>query len=96
MNVERFVYYRVAAASPALRDAVIAMQRSLRERHPQLQARLLYRAADDGTQTWMEIYAQPGGVGDELLAEIEALAADTLAGALLGERHVESFTPCAS
>jgi hypothetical protein len=88
---ERFVYYRVADGTPALRDAVLAMQRALRERHPRLQTRLLCNAT-----TWMETYAQPGGVGDALLAEIEDAAAATLGAVLAGTRQVETFEPCAS
>jgi hypothetical protein len=88
---ERFIYYRVADAAPAPRDAVLAMQRALCERHPRLQARLLCNAT-----TWMEIYAQPGGVDDALLAEIENAASTALGSAIAGARHVETFEPCAS
>lgn len=94
MSLERFIYYRVAAPAPALRDAVLAMQRDLRARHPQLQARLLCRSDGQG-ETWMETYAQPGGVDDALLAKIEALAASTLAPHRVGARHIETFTACA-
>lgn len=98
MAIERFVYYRVAAGSPSLGDELLAMQTDLRARHPQLAARLLRRAGDDdaAAQTWMEIYACPGGVDDALLAEIDRCAVDLLGPRLVGERHVESFEPCAS
>jgi hypothetical protein len=98
MSVERFIYYR-AAASPAVRDAVLAMQSALCRRHPQIQARLLWRRDGDGGATWMETYAAPtlaAGVDDALLAEIESLAAPALAARLAGTRHIETFQPCAS
>lgn len=100
MKVERYVYYRVAdEAAASLREAAMAMQASLRERHPHLQARLLVRRdTATGIQTWMETYAAPAlddGVGNAMLREIESLAAVRLAGAIRGERHIESFEPCA-
>ena len=98
MSTERFIYYRAAATS-AVRNAVLAMQRALCERHPQLHARLLSRADASAAATWMETYAAPGlaaGVDDAMLAEIEAIAGTTLADHLVGVRHVETFEPCAS
>lgn len=89
MNRERFIYYRVGAPTPVLRDAVLAMQRALCERHAGLQARLLCNDT-----TWMETYARPGGVDDALLAEIESLAAARLPSGVAAVRHVESFEPC--
>jgi hypothetical protein len=97
VSVERFIYYR-AAALPAVRDAVLAMQRALCARHPQLQARLLCRRDAGAEATWMETYAAPAlatGVDDALLAEIESQAAPALAAHLTGARHIESFQPCA-
>ena len=91
MSLERFIYYRVGAPTAALRDAVRGMQRRLCEAHPQLRARLLCNDA-----TWMETYAQPGGVDEALLAEIEALAARVVPLQSIGDRHIESFEPCAS
>ena len=93
MSLERFIYYRVAQPTAALRAAIVAMHRTLQERHPQLQARLLCKCAD-GSETWMETYAQPNGVDDALLNEIEALAAPIAAAHGCSPRRIETFMPC--
>ena len=100
MSIERYIYYRV---KPELADrlpqAAVALQEAVRSRHAGLQTRLLVKSADPAQpRTWMEIYAAPasaGGVDDAMLADIEALARIHLAGAIAGERHVETFQPCA-
>jgi hypothetical protein len=89
---EIYVYYRVAAAdAAAVADQVRAMQAGLCARHPGLQARLLRRpvAATD-PQTWMEVYAMPGGVSEALQGEIESAAA-ALLRSIQGPRHCEVF-----
>jgi len=103
---ELFIYYRVhLQALPAAKAAVDAMQAGLRQRHPGLRARLLYRAELDTapeaapTQTWMETYAidpmtHPAGITPELQAEIDA-EARALAAWIDGPRHTEAFRPCA-
>ncbi|HEY1392870.1 MAG TPA: DUF4936 family protein [Methylibium sp.] len=101
---ELYIYYRVPAGNEsAALAATLAMQKLLRERHPQLQARLLRRpeTAADGLQTWMEAYALPGrGIDASLRQEIEA-AALTWAALIDGPRHCEVFEvfevcePCA-
>jgi hypothetical protein len=99
---ELFIYYRVhLQAVPAAKTAVVAMQTRLRQRHPELSARLLCRAEPDeaSTQTWMETYAidpmsHPAGIDAELQAEIDA-EAHVLAAWIDGSRHVEAFRPCA-
>jgi hypothetical protein len=94
---ELFVWYRVRRHRvDAARIAVDAMQRSLAQSWPNLQARLLIRA-DSEPQTWMETYARRGGDADagygidrELEAAIAA-AAQPWSALIEGERHVEAF-----
>ena len=94
---ELFVWYRVPRhLVDAARIAVGAMQRSLAQRWPGLQARLLIRA-DSEPQTWMEIYARRGdgadagcGIDRELEAAIAA-AAEPWSALIEGERHIEAF-----
>ena len=94
---ELFVWYRVRRQRvDAARIAVDAMQRSLAQSWPGLQARLLIRA-DSEPQTWMETYARRGanadagyGVDRELEAVIAA-AAEPWSALIEGERHVEPF-----
>jgi len=101
---ELFIYYRQqlvdAAHAAAWQDQVLAMQLSLQDRHPGLQARLLCRPEPvDGWQTWMETYAwpgHPGGVTTALQDEIEREARRLSAAAVSISRHIEVFTPCAS
>jgi len=93
---ELFVWYRVRRdRADAARVSVVALQRSLRDRWPGLQARVLAR--DDGdTSTWMETYSLPaasggdGGIDLALEAAIAA-AARPLEGLIDGPRHVEAF-----
>lgn len=99
---EMFIYYRipVARADEAL-AAVHALQARLRARHPGLVARLLRRAeSEDSLQTWMEIYAfdpllNPDGIDPACQSDIE-FEARCLSALIAGERHTESFHPCAS
>ena len=89
---ELFVWYRVRREhADEARAAVVALQRSLRDRWPGLQARLLAR--DDGeTSTWMETYALPEAAGlDGAIDAAIAAAALPLAGLIDGARHVEAF-----
>jgi hypothetical protein len=102
VSIERYIYYRVHPdCAHRLPAAAIRLQAALRERLPELQARLLVRQGSGAgldAPTWMETYAaptRPGGVDDALLAEIETLAGIHLADAIVGERHIESFLPCA-
>ena len=93
---ELFIYYRIdPAVAAAARDAVAAMHERLRQRHPELVARLLVRAEDGAAaRTWMEVYALPGsadGVDRRLEAAIEA-EAETWASLRSGPRHIEAFT----
>ena len=102
---ELFVYYRVRSGDETgALSVVTAFQSRLRQRHPQLGARLLRRSGlGGGEQTWMETYAmnaqqgeQPpqqqdvAGVSEQLQQEIESMAAE-LAPYLDGPRHVEIF-----
>jgi hypothetical protein len=94
-----FIYYRVdvARAQGAL-AAVGRMQAALCARHAGLRAELLRRpGSTDSEVTVMETYTldAPSGIGERLQAEIEAAAAQALAGWLSGARHVEVFEPCA-
>lgn len=92
---ELYIYYRVSAceASAAL-DAAIAMQRQLREHHPALQPRLLRRPdanANDGQQTWMEIYTMSGCDVDAAMEHEIEHAARAWAAHISGPRHCEVF-----
>jgi hypothetical protein len=89
---EVYVYYRVAGAdAAALAGRVRALQVDLCARHPGLHARLLRRPVAPGdVQTWMEVYAMPGGVSEDLQRAIEAAAASLLPS-LQGPRHCEVF-----
>jgi hypothetical protein len=94
---ELFVWYRVRRdRGDVARAAVVALQRSLRDRWPGLQARLLVR--DEGERsTWMETYSLPaaGADGDHGMdVAIEAAlaaAAGPLEGLVEGPRHLEAF-----
>lgn len=92
-----FIYYRVASADAvAAAAAVRHLQSRLRQTWPGLQAQWLRRPEEkDGMQTWMEIYARPGGITAEVQAHIEE-EARALAPWCRGPRHVEVFVPCAS
>jgi hypothetical protein len=94
---ELFIYYRIRAdAASAALEAVHAMQARLRHEHAGLAARLLRRPEEkDQQQTWMEIYAFPGGVTPALEARI-AHAAAAVEPFITGTRHTEVFIPCAS
>lgn len=98
--MELYIYYRVRACdAPALSEAVRAAQRSLMDRHPGLQARLLERcpapgtpSADPDEATWMEIYTRAGGLCAGLMSQIEhALRA---VPGMPAQRHLEAFRPC--
>ena len=94
---ELFVYYRLRRSDVA---AVLSFQMQLRERYPQLIARLLCRPEEvDGWQTWMETYStdpmrDPAGITVELQADIEAQAR-ALLPMLDGMRRCEVFVACA-
>lgn len=92
-----FIYYRVASVDAvAAGPAVQHLQSRLRQRWPGLQAQWFRRPEEkDGMQTWMEIYARPGGITAEVQAHIED-EARSLAHWCRGPRHVEVFVPCAS
>lgn len=94
--LELFIYYRAAVAdAAAVEHAAVAFQRTLRERHPGLGARLLRRPQErDGLHTWMEAYVLPAGRDVALRADIEREAA-ALSRWIVGGRHVEAFLPCA-
>jgi hypothetical protein len=92
--LRHYVYYRVAAGSA---DEALTRVRTLHERWcatvPGLSCERL-RRADAGADpvTLMEVLR---GASPEQLAAFEAEAQRELAPWLLGERHVERFTPCA-
>ena len=94
MARELFVYWKVGREqAPAARSAAVGLLQTLRQAHPELQARLMRRADEAGDKaTFMETYsALPSGVSPALQAAIEAQA--QLAFAALGHpaRHVEVF-----
>lgn len=92
-----FIYYRVASVDAvAAGPAVQHLQSRLCRTWPGLQAQWFRRPEEkDGMQTWMEIYARPGGITAEVQAHIEE-EARVLAPWCRGPRHVEVFVPCAS
>lgn len=96
--MDLYVYYKVQAAHAAsLQEAVIAMQSVLSAVHG-VAAQLKRRPqAQDGVQTWMEVY--PAVAGDAFFATLEAAVAEAgLARWISGPRHVEMFEdlpPCA-
>ena len=99
---ELFIYYRLRSESAiAAKMAVHAFQATLRERHPQLIARLLQRGDATGTiRTWMETYStdpacNAAGITANMQADIE-LQARVLAPWLEGARHTEVFVACVS
>lgn len=95
--IDLYIYYKVAVDNaPALWPRVQAMQTALAagtgvagqlRRRPE---------ADDGRQTWMEIYPAVTLDFDDALAG--AVAAAEIATLIDGPRHIEVFTdtsPCA-
>lgn len=100
---ELFIYYRLHSAdADAARAAFDTQHAALAQRHPALVCRLLCRSDDaqDGLQTWMEHYStdpmrSPDGVSTQQQLDIEASASAWLP-LVLGTRHVEVFTACAS
>jgi hypothetical protein len=99
---ELFIYYRVRSSNAAdTQQAVIDFQAQLRNRFPQLMARLLRRPEEeDGRQTWMETYSanslrDPTGIDAGLQTEIEARAL-ALLPLIDGPRHTEVFIACVS
>ena len=64
---ELFIYYRVRSGDETgALNVVTAFQNRLRQRHPQLGARLLRRAGSGGAmQTWMETYAMNPQQGEQ-------------------------------
>jgi Domain of unknown function (DUF4936) len=93
---ELFVYYRVAQSDvQAALTVVRTFQLRLREQHPGLATRLLWRSGERDTDvTLMEIYAfdQGGvrGVDATLRSRIEA-AATVLTPLMVSARRIESF-----
>jgi hypothetical protein len=92
-----YVYYKVRAENAArLEPLVRAMQARLAAIHGvagQVKRRPL---ANDGVQTWMEVYPAAGEAFNAALADAERQAG--LAGLIDGPRHTEVFTdltPCA-
>jgi len=89
--MDLYVYYKVRDEDlQTLRDRVGALQRQLAAAHgvtPQLKRR---PGAQDGLQTWMEVYPD---VGAGFAAALdEACAAAGIAASLAGPRHTEVFT----
>ena len=95
-----FVYYRVRAVDAplviaAVHTAFIELQAAL----PGLDCRLSQRA-DEASQatelrTLMESYAHAAGVSAAMQRAIEAQLPSLLTAWIVGERHTETFAPCA-
>jgi hypothetical protein len=101
-----FIYYRLQDKQLAGALAVVrSMQQQLKARYPALQTRVMRRpGSPDGRVTLMETYTldaacpstlEQAALAALVLADIERTAALALQGWLLGERHVETFLPCA-
>lgn len=91
MSTDLYVYYKVRDGdTAALRERIGALQRQLAVAHgvaPQLKHR---PAAQDGLQTWMEVYPR---VGAGFAAALEQACAQADIGPLLaGPRQHEVFT----
>ncbi|SFV13056.1 DUF4936 family protein [Pseudoduganella namucuonensis] len=89
--MDLYIYYQVREAdTAALHGAVTAMQAGLAANHsvaPQLKRR---PQAQDGLQTWMEVYpAVPDGFDAALAA---AVLRSGLSPLTAGPRHTEAFT----
>ena len=95
--MDLYIYYQVKEADAAsLLAAVVAMQAALAARHGvavQLKRR---PQAQDGRQTWMEVYAAtPEGFAAALEDAVQQAG---LSAWIAGPRHTEVFTdlvPCA-
>ncbi len=93
----QYVYYRVRPAdAPALIAAVRALHATWQAALPGLACTLSQRA-EIGAEllTLMETYSHAEGLGQAWQRDIERAARDRLAAWIVGERHVESFVPCA-
>lgn len=97
-----FIYYRIHPDDrAAVMAAVRQFQAELRQRCPELTTDLLCRMPDaSGLLTFMEIYAftnalPPAGRPELALPACIEQAAAVLSPWLQGERHVETFLPCA-
>lgn len=93
MSRALFIYWKTGREQAAAAAAgTAAFQRGLQESHAGLVAKLYRRADETGESvTLMETYAQPGGIGTALRAEIVAAGSHACAGWGQGERHVEVF-----
>ncbi len=95
MSRELFIYWRTSASTVA--EALVAarqLQADLRSRHGALSARLYRRQGDAAEHvTVMEVYADPGGIGAELEAQILRDGDRALQTWCPGGRHVEVFEP---
>ena len=95
-----YVYYRAAAHhSEAVAEQVAQMQKKLRDQM-KVQCGLMRRpTASSGEVTWMEVYQGIlSGADKTFEAALDVAFIDTsLAGIILGQRHLEYFTqylPC--
>jgi hypothetical protein len=94
MSARLYVYYRVRPGAEA--ETVKAIRALQARWSADLKCELLRR--DDGGSegvTLMEVYQAEGGVSAAWQARIEAEATAATSKALIGERHVERFLPCA-
>ena len=92
-----YVYYRVRLADAAqLVAAVDTLQARLRIAIPGLVCSLSQRL-DDGAKgpTFMETYSHAEGLSPPSQQLIEEHMGPALRAWIVGDRHVERFTPCA-
>ena len=95
--VELYIYYQVSDAdAPRLLALVRGLQAALAASHGVGTGLKRRPEAEEGLQTWMEIYT---GAGPGFRAGLDAAAAAAGTDALIaGRRHTEVFTempPCA-
>ena len=91
-----YIYFRVkredeASAVKVLRELHAAWQAAM----PDLRCELLRRADESGNETLMENHVSARGVSTQWQQRVERDASARLQPWLVGERHVEVFTPCA-
>jgi hypothetical protein len=95
--MDLYIYYKVREAqAPALLPQVLAMQRTLAQEHGVATGLKRRPEAQDGRQTWMEIYQHAPQAFTESLAR--ALGSTGIGTLIDGGRHTEIFVdiePCA-
>ena len=91
-----YIYFRVECESEAAAVAAVrALHADWQAAMPGLRCELLRRTDPRGDITLMETHVCAQGISAEWQERIERDAGARLKSVLVGERHVEVFTPCA-